>query len=238
VTCEQVREQLSEHTLGTLDEIEDAAVRRHLRACAGCRAELASLGEGLSMFASAAHDQEPPAELQARVMTILDEEWKDTHIPVPEAGRRLRSLAVAAAIVVAVGSIAWGVRAVHRANVAVEGSRSYTNLLSTLGGKDFRVGVLMPAGSQVLEGSVVLYDSHVDQSWGLVLVRAPGMSGTLSATLESSAGPAIDLHPMEFDQEGDASTWLVSSSDLTSFDHITLRTSDGKIVATADIRQS
>ena len=60
MTCDQVREQLAEHLLGVLDPESDREIKRHLRGCAGCRAELASLGEGLATFARAAHQTEPP----------------------------------------------------------------------------------------------------------------------------------------------------------------------------------
>ena len=39
-----------------------------------------------------------------------------------------------------------------------------------------------------LEGSVVVYDSHVDQSWGVVFVRTSGVSGEATATLSSTGG--------------------------------------------------
>ena len=37
--CEDLRQQLPDYTLGTISETETAAVRRHLRGCAACRAE-------------------------------------------------------------------------------------------------------------------------------------------------------------------------------------------------------
>ena len=58
-TCEEVRERLPEHVLGTLDEPHDLSVRRHLRGCAGCRREMAALGDGVAMFARAVHDSHP-----------------------------------------------------------------------------------------------------------------------------------------------------------------------------------
>ncbi len=235
MTCEDVRSLLAEQALGTLTGADDLAVRRHLRSCAGCRAELAALGEGLAMFARAAHDQEPPSELAPRVLTVLEEEWRDTPATIPDRARRVQWLAVAAAIVIAATSVAWGIGEHHRASVVAYDAGSYTKLLNLLGGKDFRAGTLRPSGSTTIEGSVVLYDSHVDQSWGLVLLRAPGMVGPLEATLQSADGRSIKLRPMEFDSDGDASTWLVTSSDITTFDHLTIRSGDGSTVATADI---
>ena len=55
MSCEEIQAQLPDYTLGTLSETEAAAVRRHLRACTGCRLEARTLDEGVAMFAGAAH---------------------------------------------------------------------------------------------------------------------------------------------------------------------------------------
>ena len=80
--CEEVREQLAEHLLGTLDERVDAEVREHLRGCASCRADMAALAEGVSTFAAAAHDLDPPEDLRERALTVLEREWAEAE---PEA---------------------------------------------------------------------------------------------------------------------------------------------------------
>ena len=40
-------------------------------------AEMSKLGEGITAFAAAAHDREPPEELRDRVLGALDDEWRD-----------------------------------------------------------------------------------------------------------------------------------------------------------------
>src|SRR5947207_1804402 len=55
MSCDEVRELLPEHLLGVLEPDPERAVSRHLRGCGACRAELASLGQGLATFARAAH---------------------------------------------------------------------------------------------------------------------------------------------------------------------------------------
>jgi anti-sigma factor RsiW len=93
VTCDEVRDLLPEHLLGTLDEPEDLEVRRHLRGCAACREERMKLEEGVSALSRAVHDQEPPAELRDRVRRTLGEEWEEagrvpaTSAPSPRGGR-------------------------------------------------------------------------------------------------------------------------------------------------------
>ena len=98
--CEEARPQLPDHVLGTLEEPDDGAVRAHLRGCSSCRAETAQLDEGVSLFASAAHEVAPPQELKDRVMS----EAVPRRRPLVDRGR----LVLAAAAVFLVGLVAWG----------------------------------------------------------------------------------------------------------------------------------
>jgi predicted anti-sigma-YlaC factor YlaD len=238
VTCDDIRERLPEHLLGTLQGEADLEVRTHLRGCAGCRAEMVRLGEGLTTFARAVHDRRPPAELRDRVLTVLEEEWRDHPIVIPEARpRRTRWLVAAAAAIALVASVGWGVSQTNRANTFAEDAQSYNRILGILGGEDFRVGTLKHTGAQVVEGSVVLYDAHTDQSWGLVILRAPGMSGKgFRTTLWADDGTRVPFFPMELDAEGDGSAWLVTGADLTSFTSLTLTAPDGSLLARATIQ--
>jgi hypothetical protein len=229
VTCDEVRDRLSEHALGTLDASDDARIRRHLRGCAQCRRELAAIGEGLAMFAAAAHDRTPPSELRDRVLGVLAEEWRRDPVVVPERvpGRTRAWLVAAAACLALVGTVSWGTAA--RTDAA-----SYHRLLSTLGGEEFRVGALDPTGDVRIDGSVVLYDSSVDQSWGVVLVRAPELTGAVGATLRSADGRTMELHDVEL-ENGSGYTWLVTAEDLHAFDRLTITGPDGSTVAATTI---
>jgi hypothetical protein len=237
VTCDDVRERLPEHLLGTLEDEADLEVRRHLRGCAGCRAEMERLGDGLTTFARAAHDRRPPAELRDRVLTVLEEEWRDHPIVVPDASpRRTPWLVAAAAVVALVASIGWGITQSNRANEFADDAHSYNQVLGILGGEDFRVGKLEPTGAQMVEGSVVLYDAHTDQSWGLVILRAPGMSGEgFRATLWAEDGTRVRFFPTELDAAGDGSAWLVTGANLTPFTRLTFTAPDGSLLARASI---
>src|SRR5207244_12900321 len=105
VKCEEVRQFLPDHVLGTLSETESAAVRRHLRACSSCRAESTELDGGVALFARAAHAAEPPPELRDRVMSVLEEEWAEVPARPPMARRRfvLGWQAVAAVLILVAG---------------------------------------------------------------------------------------------------------------------------------------
>jgi hypothetical protein len=220
VSCDEVREQIAEHLLGTLDEGADAQVRVHLRGCAACRAETSALAEGVSTLAAATHDVEPPEELRQRIATVLEEEWAaqpDGH----RAPRRPSAWFIrAAGIAALVGALAWGAFATVEAARLEDAAEKYETFLGVLGGEAVRVGELRATGSQELQGSVVIYDSNVGQSWVLVLVRAPGWEGTANVTLVADGEKTIDLHPMDFGPGGEASSWLVTASNLTDFDTV------------------
>ena len=233
--CERVRERLPEHVLGTLNEQDDATVRRHLRGCAGCRAEMSALGEGMASFARAVHDQPPPEELQDRVFAVLDEEWRAEEAPEPTRRRTLSWLAVAAAVAIVVFSLGFGLFHASRAAAVADSAHSYEQLLHILGGEEFRAGELHAAGAHPVEGSIVIYDSSVDQSWVVVFVRTSGLTGPAVATLHAPDGSTIDTWPVEIDRDGDGAGWLVTSVDLASFDRVTLTGPDGQPLAAGEI---
>ncbi len=230
MSCDEVREQLADHLLGSLDESIDLEVRRHVRGCSGCRREMIALAEGVGTFARAAHQVEPPSELEGRVLSVLREEWAEA--PAPET-RRLgfRWVAWAAAVAALGGSLAWGFGSNLRADRYEQAAIKYEAFLGVLGGANVRVGELRPVGSQQLDGSAVFYDSKVEQSWVLVLVRAPGMEGEARMTLSSPDGRTIELHPAEFGRGGEASGWLVTSWNLKPFDTVTIRDAAGAVIA-------
>jgi Putative zinc-finger len=234
VRREEVRDALPDYVLGSLSEIEMAAVRRHLRGCSACRADASTLDEGVAMFANAAHAAPPPPELKLRVMAVLSEEWAETpDLKVPFRQRLLRWPALAAAVVLLAGALAWGGVSQWRADAARQDAASYQQFLHALGGRDVRVGVLRPTTKTVVDGTAVMYDSDRGQSWALVLVKAPGYTGKIGVTLASRDGRTIRMFPVEIDANGEGSSWLVTASDLSSFSLVRLRAADGVLIATA-----
>lgn len=235
--CDEVREQLAEHLLGTLEGPADLEVRRHLRGCASCRREMAALAEGVSTFARAAHDLQPPEELRDRVMSVLEEEWASPAAePAPSQSRFGRAWLGRAAVAVSlIGALTWGGLMTSRAGRFEALASKYDSFLGALGGENVRVGQLHSSGPQTFSGSVVVYDSKVQQSWVLVLVRAPGMQGTANVTLLSE-GHEIDMHPLQFGGGGEASSWLVTSADLRGFDHVDVWNENG-LIASAQVQR-
>ncbi len=243
MNCESVRELLPDHTLGTLGETESAALRRHLRGCSSCRAEAGALDEGMALFASAAHSTEPPADLQRRVLSVLQDEWTDAPAP---ARPRVRWLAMAAALALLVGALTWAgvaqITANRRSDEIAQAraiadrlehdAESYRAFLQALGGRDVRVAVLRPSPGSAMEGSAILYDSTRGQSWAVVFVRSPGSRGTANVKLVGPEGRNIDLHPIELADDGDGATWLVTSADISTVRTVHVTDDAGQLVAT------
>lgn len=236
MTCDEVREQLAEHLLGTLELELDAEVRAHLRGCAACRSEMTALAEGVSTLAAAAHDIEPPEALRGRVLAVLEEEWAAA-TPLARARPSRRWVARVAAAAALLAAVAWGAVATVQAVRLGEEASKYEEFLAVLGGENVRVGELLPADSRQIDGSVVIYDSNVGQSWVLVLVRAPGWEGSANVTMLAGEETRIDLHPIEFGGGGEASTWLVTGSDLTAFERVNLWNDDG-VIASAELERA
>ena len=238
--CEDVREQLAEHLLGTLEPAEDLDVRRHLRGCGGCRSDMASLADGMSTFARAAHEVEPPGALRDRVLGALEGEWSDAQGTEPTSHRLVPWLAAAAVAIALVGSLGWALSASSRADRWQAEAVNYDKLLGVLGGQNVRVGKLSGPGPQSLEGSAVLYDaSPGNQSWALVLLRAPGVTCSANVVLSASTdGSTIKMPALHFEQSGEASTWLVTNADLRSFDRVRVASPEGITIATGAISAS
>jgi len=236
--CEDLRQQLPDYTLGTISETETAAVRRHLRGCAACRAEADKLDQGVALFASVAHAVEPPAELKQRVMSVLADEWREAEGPAwkPRKGVVLQWQALAAAFVLLAGILVFAGYAQARAGRFHEDAASYQQFLHALGGKEVRVVTLHPNGDQILDGSAILYDSDKGQSWVLVILRAPGMSQPMRVTLASPDGRSIRMpFPLQPDAEGEGSTWLITSTDISRFTQVRLTAPDGSLVASGRV---
>jgi anti-sigma-K factor RskA len=242
VSHEEVRDQLAEYLLGDLDEVSEQAVARHLRGCGTCRQELVALSEGVSTFARAAHELDPPPELRDRVLGTLTEERKAVEPPRSAPAKRPRRMGVLAwaaafvAVVVVSGSLATAVVATGRASDWHPEASKYEAFLGALGGSNVRTAKLTPQGAQQLDGTLVLYDSDQQQSWALVLVHAPGLSGSAHVTLHSGTH-TIEMRPLEFESGGDASTWLVTGADLRPFNSATIE-QHGSLLASGTVTSS
>jgi hypothetical protein len=247
MTCEQVRDLLPEHLLGSLDGDADARVEQHLRGCTDCRAERLRLEDGVATLAYATHETAPPEELRDHVLAVLEEEWHasdgeapaDTKVVPVRRRSTMAWLAVAAAVILIAGSLGFAMsQRQHAARVSADAA-SYQSLLSTLGGKEFRLGQLESTNGTGVSGKVILYDGNPDQgwnSWGIVLAHGPVDLTNARAVLVGPDGKSMELPPLQF-SNGEGSTWLVTHEDLTNYDELVI-TSHGDVLANARIAEA
>jgi anti-sigma factor RsiW len=235
-TCEDVRALLPDFVLGSTSDAEDLEVRRHLRGCGACRRELEALHDGLQVFGSTMERPAPP-ELRDRVMTVLADEWTEGDarpVPLP---RRWR-VAVAASLAAAFLAAAFGAIQLGRARDAAVEAASYRTVLDTLGGTGFKVGSLEAASTTPVEGSVVAYESSHDQSFVVVFVRTPELTGNGSLVVSRRDGTTWDPGPIEFDGDGDAAVWWVTDRSIDSMTDLTINAPDGSTLATATLQEA
>ena len=234
-TCDGVRPLLPDFALGSPSR-DDIDVRGHLRGCSGCRRELEALSDGLEVFAAALERPTPP-ELRDRISDVLAAEWADRpdRATGADAPRRWRiAVAASLALVVLAGWFGWW--QLGRAGDAVEDATSYRTVLATLGGTGFRVGALEGASDRPVAGSVVAYESSHDQSFVVVFVRTPELTGKGSLVVSRSNGTTSEPGPIEFDGDGDAAVWWVTDRSISSMTGLRITAPDGSTLATAGLR--
>jgi hypothetical protein len=232
VSCAEVRERLSDHVLGSLPEGEELRVRRHLRGCGPCRAELRVLEEGLAVAAATVPPVEPSPPLRERVLGALEEEW----LEAPVAARRRAStwLVAAAAAVAVLLAVVWGTGQARRAERAAAEAASYERILAVLGGTGFRVGEIRPVGSSGVRGSVLVYRSAWGRSWAAIFLRAPGVEGELRASLTGPGGTSLPFEALWM-HEGQGEGWLTTDLEVDALDRVWVRAEDGTLLASGRI---
>lgn len=114
MTCLEVRDRLVERSLGALPLEDVREVDRHVAWCAGCRKEAAELDRAAATFAFTLAPEEPPAELEERVVTAVLAAADAPGAQRPSRrGRSATASVIAAAI--AVSALGWGTAMAGRA---------------------------------------------------------------------------------------------------------------------------
>ena len=168
MTCLQAREQLAEFVMDTLAVRQHREVERHLQWCHGCRKEVAELQEGLAGAALALPMVEPPPSLEDRVVTKVSDasgRWKVNR------RRSVRVLAVAAmtALLLAVGSLTWGLAMRHQVQSLGDRESAKTTALQALGG----LVKTLRAGGEALSATLAPTKGFVGGGGAAIIVTAP-----------------------------------------------------------------
>ena len=104
MSCETVRERLSAYVDGELPPGEAAEIAEHLTTCAACGREYEAVLETVRTLREGLVRYRAPDVLRARVRAALREEPAAAGVRVVRRGRGVPWRAVAAAVIVAVGS--------------------------------------------------------------------------------------------------------------------------------------
>jgi Putative zinc-finger len=106
VTCYEVRERLTEQSLGVLSRTDAREVERHLEWCPGCRREAGELAEGATAVALSLPPAEPPSSLEGRIVERF--RMASGRAPLPRRGRVwVLIAAVLAASIAMSGTTGW-----------------------------------------------------------------------------------------------------------------------------------
>ena len=167
------------------------------------------------------------------MLTTLDDEWRETPAP-PSRGSRFVGLwlVAAAATLLLVVSVVWGVGLRPPRRSRRGGSDQLLAVALDAGGTEFRVGALRGVGGEDVGACCSTTrsgagpgrpSSKTSQSLRRAL-RHAHRAGRFSLPFERLWG-----------EEGEADGWLVTEDDLRSVDRLTLRDADGNAIAAARI---
>jgi predicted anti-sigma-YlaC factor YlaD len=226
VTCVEVRDRLTEHALGLLDQDQLWQIERHLEWCAGCRKESAELHEGAEAVGLSFPQASPRPALEERVVhEVLTAAGKR-----PRVARRrtFRVMAVAtlAAAIMAIGAVGWGFSQRHRADeltAAVDSALKSTEGLAALV-KTFQTQLqttgtvfqasLYPGPARQPAGTAVVFTAPRGSGFALihVVTPLPSAEGPFSVVLVDRNGHTRTVGQLERREDGHH---ILAITDLT-----------------------
>jgi predicted anti-sigma-YlaC factor YlaD len=237
MTCAEVRDHLSEHSLGLLEGEESRGVERHLQWCAGCRKEYSELVEGAARVALSLPQAEPPAGLEDRVVKRVA--VSSGRIRTTRARRAVRVLAVAAlaGVLTAGSAVGWGfaqrrqaIDAKGLAKQAQERADRVADLIDAVrrelkGTGQLYQASLFPGPGKGQAGTVLIFGAPQGAGFALVEVVAPlnEKAAPFSVNLVSSTGRRLGLGVLTLTGNGDYVLFLQNlPQDLQRSDSVEL----------------
>jgi anti-sigma-K factor RskA len=172
----EVHSLVGAYVLDAVDDLERAAVDRHLRECEDCRAEADELREAVARLADGTWSV-PPPRLRTNVLAAIAETRQlAPSAPDVSAARRAasrwRRLTAAAAVVVVVGAAGYAVqepRVRHERALAEAAQASEARVRSILAAPDLVVREeTLTSGGRVTVASSRLHDA------GVIMLAADG----------------------------------------------------------------
>ncbi len=182
LNCTEVRELLPAYVLDSLEVEPAARVREHLAACADCRAEAAELSSVVAALAEQVPPVPTPPDLRRRVLAAVHREEEVPAAPavlLPRASRQ-PWLAVAAALLLAVGAGGWGLEEHLSGAAPREGAAAITPVERLIASGQAQVVPLAPVPGYTGRAALV---SAGSRGAYLLLTGVPKLSGARSYTL-------------------------------------------------------
>ena len=227
MTCEEVKALAAELALGLVTGDERAEAVAHAGTCSSCQAEVDQLATVADRLLLLAPEAAPPPGLVDRVTAAFD-----AAIPVPRAQpRRIRWLA-AAAVLVAVASIAGA--AGWAASRPDRRTREYVGALRTLGGSSLRAAALRtPDGTPA--GELFAYEGTT--SWIFLSIEAGNVpDGAYRVLLQPPGAMAVSLGALTV-VAGRGSLGATTDLDVTRLRSVSVVDGAGRPVAGAALEE-
>lgn len=187
--CDEIAEPLALLATGALAGDERAAVLRHTATCASCRAELAELARVADGLLLLAPEVEPPAGFESTVIAQISRRRAAARRTASRAswrwpaGRGVRTVAAAAALVIA---MATGAGIVWRGTEADRNLATQTrNTLEIANGRYLHAARLT-ASTGAVAGTAFLYQG--DPSWLLLSISGAPTDGPYEVVLVRDDG--------------------------------------------------
>ena len=153
MTCIEVRDRLTEHSLGGLSKTDAREVERHLEWCPGCRKEASELFEGAASMALALPLAEPPSSLEGRIVERF--RMAAGRAPVPSRVRLwVLVAATMTAALLAMGSFGWAVAERGKAKTADQKKAEALQRVKDLAGANASVVKLLHGRGQVFTATL------------------------------------------------------------------------------------
>jgi anti-sigma factor RsiW len=213
MNCLEVREHLTEYSLGMLGADEARRIERHLEWCEGCRREGAELQEGLMPLAASLPQVDPPLQLEERIVTRVLEatgRWKTTS----RRGVRALVASTLAAVMVALGALGWGVAERQKAvDVKLQAAdqlaqaRRIVRVLQSVGATPYFAALRPTSQSSEASGTVLVYSGREVEDFVLAqLVLPPGKGSEYSFQLTDRIGEVLSGGKLT--KTNNANTWI------------------------------
>jgi hypothetical protein len=251
VNCTAVRDRLPERALGAVSQTDGQVVDRHLAWCAACRKEAGELERAAATFAFALAPVEPETErqLEDRVVDFVRSAASKRQPLVARRGRLAVALAVAGMI--AVAGLGWGAVMAGRAErfkdlsqqAKVEEADAAQRFQDVLSGLEFsdpsnEVSVAnLTTGTRgaTASGSAVTLVSSTTPDVAIVMVngfrQADAEGLPFRVFLRSERGRMLRVGVIRsLDSGGGAIAFRRFDLDLSGFNGIEVRSTDGSIV--------